>query len=1062
MNRQTLVDGIDDEQQTGAATDHIGHIADPSDATRQIAVGHVLSYDLNGNRATDTHWGNHVQTTDGYDVPYDIADNGRINYYHVDATYNAQPGQVTDNYSYDGLNRLASTLRDGVVIDTRLYDAAGRTVNEGPTSLPNGYYAALNTGVAQDELIGMQNTINRFDAEGHVLQQRVLNPDGSLKVNVTNTYDAAGNLSHYVAGNPDTSSDYTYTTARYEGYKEFKVTGAVSGGPTGSTTDHYDLNGNLIGLTDSTMGTNDRTLVNDISGQVLMVNQAGHLQRQVVVNGEVLGRYGVGIDTLKARNDDGSPRFAPVDRTGAEFGFGYAPISSSQPAAGVGAYTVQSGDTLQSIAAGAYGDSALWFRIAQANGLSGNGDLKVGQTLAIPSGVQGTHNNAGTFKPYDPSKVVGDTSPNLPAPPAKDSGCGVVGQIIILVVVVIVAYFTQQWYLANYAAPATAYTGAALEGSTLTLTTATEYSAADMAVAAAAGGAAGSVAGQAVAMAAGMQNSFDWSQVGLAAIGGAVGGALTGSAPLGGNAASLGNTVVRSAIGNAITQGIGVATGLQEKFNWRGVAAAAAGSGVGHLLNEGLGLTDKDGKPAEGMGASERLAKATLSGLSAGIVAAMARGGRVSVERVAADAFGNALGEGLARGDFDGGSINDENKPEPWAGPGLQPVRSTSGLQLSASTVEDWSERSRSGISQRARELADQTDSADASQGTPSTEQGSDWRLQQVAALVRANRHSEAAELLATDVRMTSEGRRNFDSEGIKLSDGDALAFKAPSLPDSVKNIPQQVLPTAEEKALPMLEQTAGSGLRLPGWLTTAGRWLTRGGVGLQLLTFMPEAPTTDWKAGGAKFSYNPDDALLRIKDDETGKTVAVPEIHNPSQYSDAQYLSYVSYKANGGKLTIDDFVNFDPPSMGPVDRASREKPEWLKRLDAGNAFNKERSVAYPYNEVYVNKPSGEGYFRVDSYNPNTREIVSRKFTQFSEISEQTGIDYVNELGAKYPDGAKIANVPTNIKNGLAGKLLTGDHILEVPVQRKPIPPAGLDAANRASVLIRDINGKIY
>jgi hypothetical protein len=316
---------------------------------------------------------------------------------------------------------------------------------------------------------------------------------------------------------------------------------------------------------------------------------------------------------------------------------------------------VQSGDTLQSIAAGAYGDSALWFRIAQANGLSGNGDLKVGQTLAIPSGVQGTHNNAGTFQPYDPSKVVGDTSPNLPAPP-KDEGCGVVGQIIILVVVVIVAYFTQQWYLANYAAPATAYTGAALEGSTLTLTTATEYSAADMAVAAAAGGAAGSVAGQAVAMAAGMQNRFDWGQVGLAAIGGAVGGALTGSAPLGGNAASLGNTVVRSAIGNAITQGIGVATGLQEKFNWRGVAAAAAGSGVGHLLNEGLGLTDKDGKPAEGMGASERLAKATLSGLSAGIVAAMARGGRVSVERVAADAFGNALGDSLAHGDFNGGS----------------------------------------------------------------------------------------------------------------------------------------------------------------------------------------------------------------------------------------------------------------------------------------------------------------------------------------------------------------------------------------------------------------------
>jgi hypothetical protein len=147
---------------------------------------------------------------------------------------------------------------------------------------------------------------------------------------------------------------------------------------------------------------------------------------------------------------------------------------------------------------------------------------------------------------------------------------------------------------------------------------------------------------------------------------------------------------------------------------------------------------------------------------------------------------------------------------------------------------------------------------------------------------------------------------------------------------------------------------------------------------------------------------------------------------------------------------------------QGPVDRASSQKPEWLRRLDAGNAFNKERAGIYEFDELYVNKPSGKGYFRVDSYNPRSGEIISRKFTQFSEITERTGIEYVKEMATKYPDGAKIANVPTNIENGLAGVVLAGDHVLEIPVQIKPIPQAVLDAANRASVLIRDIKGKTY
>ena len=46
--------------------------------------------------------------------------------------------------------------------------------------------------------------------------------------------------------------------------------------------------------------------------------------------------------------------------------------------------------------------------------------------------------------------------------------------------------------------------------------------------------------------------------------------------------ARAGTYIVRGAAGSAITQGIGVATGLQSKLSWAGVAAAGVGGAVGY------------------------------------------------------------------------------------------------------------------------------------------------------------------------------------------------------------------------------------------------------------------------------------------------------------------------------------------------------------------------------------------------------------------------------------------------------------------------------------------------
>jgi hypothetical protein len=134
--------------------------------------------------------------------------------------------------------------------------------------------------------------------------------------------------------------------------------------------------------------------------------------------------------------------------------------------------------------------------------------------------------------------------------------------------------------------------------------------------------------------------------------------------------------------------------------------------------------------------------------------------------------------------------------------------------------------------------------------------------------------------------------------------------------------------------------------------------------------------------------------------------------------------------------------------------------PEYLReRFAEGNAFNDSRASAYPYNELYIDDGLG-GYKRLDSYNPQKGEIVSRKFSQLGDVKDSTAIGYIQEIESKYAPGSRIANVPSS--GNLAGKVLQGEKILEVPVQNTPIPQSVLDTATKANVTIRDINGKIY
>ena len=472
-----------------------------------------------------------------------------------------------------------------------------------------------------------------------MVHQKVLDDANVAKYDLDyNSFDAAGNLLRYTMTNhTGTAYTNTYTTAytRMEGYKEKTISGSSTVLQGGTTTQAYDANGYLVGITDSTLGAKNRTFVNDAAGRALMVNQGGNIQRQLIVNGEVLGRYGTMVDD-KNPQTQGTPNFV----TKADFNFSFKPIDGTYPRATPSAVTVAPGDTLQNIAKNVYGDSALWYLIADANGLSGNADLTVGQALNIPSRVSSA-SGANTFTPYNASKVIGDTSPNLPQPAPQaqgggGGGCGGLGAILMIVVLVVITVYT-----------AGAMTGVAAQGFAATMSAGMGVMTGGVAVGAtglagalgtvgtlAVASAAGSIGSQLFGMAIGAQKDFNWNQVGLAALGGAISGGMIGAwGPASG--ASSWALAGRAALSTGLSQGIGDQLGMGVKFSWTNVALAAASSGVNSAMKTYSPFKAND------------LFNNSMNGFVSGMTMNALRGGQMTPGQVATDAFGNALAESI-------------------------------------------------------------------------------------------------------------------------------------------------------------------------------------------------------------------------------------------------------------------------------------------------------------------------------------------------------------------------------------------------------------------------------
>ena len=545
----------------------------------------------------------------------------------------------------------------------------------------------------------------------------------------TNTLLGDGTLSKVASTTSGTTTTTNYAYEWWDSAKQSRITEQAYNPALGMNNNRwkpgvahytYDVNGHLLGAIDE-VGLKSFNYISNAQGQVMLREQAGNgvvqqTHRYYYAEGRTVGDVGNDgddkqdyaaqlADTSRESNNytarqKAYKNFRPV--SSADFDQNYQPITASYPGTAPGSYTVQAGDSLYTIAASQWGDASLWYLIAEANGLSAASNLTPGQTLSIPNKVTNVHNTSATSGVYDPGKTMGDTSPTIPdAPPppkAHHKGCGALGFILTFVVAVVVTVATSgaaAGLMGATTAAGTTTTSLGMSVLTGTATATAGMTTGSMLAAAAIGGAVGSIASQGVAIAMGMQDGFSWKGVAMSAIGagaasgvGAIANAgmtaqqIAAAPPLSWSQAAL-----RSAGASVATQGVGSMLGISS-FSWKAVAAAAAGAGASTALSS-----------TGWMNGLNSVAAGTVRGLVNGGIQAGIFGTRPNWGSIAAQSFGQALGDSFTQskvnaeaqrmGDAVSGSLAEEMLPTDYSLASGGPVRFGTGSVESVSTPEE-------------------------------------------------------------------------------------------------------------------------------------------------------------------------------------------------------------------------------------------------------------------------------------------------------------------------------------------------------------------------------------
>nr|WP_274517543.1 glycohydrolase toxin TNT-related protein [Pseudomonas sp. GM48] len=600
--------------------------------------GEVYTYDAAGNRTSSEEY---VATIDFFGYPC-----------HE---------YVLKNYTYNDLGSLLSVTKRASVRNLSTNpDTSYASILGDATLIFSAQYDVRNNRIFQEDVNGSERTRTTYTyrGDGKLNNQLVTRWNGSSwkayqytffnetrKVGVdgverdsTVGYDAAGRSVHYRYTVYDKNGGIAMwgenqtTHAGFDTWKELIIQANINSGTNSRTTMSYSARGELLTAVATGSTPFTRRFASDRNGQLTIRTEGSTSQRYATYNGNVLASIG---------NNSTPEIFDTI-----------ASISPDEVARTPSSYVIVDGDTLQSIAQKTWGDSSMWYLIADANGLSSDDSLVRGTSLVIPNVTGSNANNADTFKAYDQSEVTGDLTPvpiyKPPKPKKKKSGG--LASVVMVVVAVVATVFTAGAALAAVGAAGGLSIGAA---GVAALSGAAGWAGLGAAVV---GGMAGSAAAQLAGNAMGATSGFSWGQVamgGLAAgVGAGVGGLVAGGQTAqqlaqAGNYGKIASAAVLNSIGN---YGASKIVGLDASFSWRSIATSALASVATARISQGLGLATDNFK-------NNFINGVIGAQVNSSVRALIGKGGKLDYANVAADAFGNAIGNGLIEASLPGGSF---------------------------------------------------------------------------------------------------------------------------------------------------------------------------------------------------------------------------------------------------------------------------------------------------------------------------------------------------------------------------------------------------------------------
>ncbi|MEM9101487.1 MAG: LysM peptidoglycan-binding domain-containing protein [Pseudomonadota bacterium] len=498
-------------------------------------------------------------------------------------------------------------------------------------------------------------TQNTYNKDGQVTSQRTSvaeEPGDALKLNSvvtygSNAYDDFGNLVAYTVYAYDEEGKLAHRdvyTQNYQGFDSYKLQFI--------SVYRYDEEGKQV-------GDQGRTVYYfDARGDLMSVSSNEGVEREGAVSWERIfynNRDGQLVARIDERDDGEDYKIQDYFFTngqwvgsngsldGINFDLNYQPINESVGNATT-SYIVNGGDTLESIAQSLWGDRSLWYLIADANAIYSNDELQAGERLTIPNVNSNFNNNSDVFKPYNPGEIIGNTTPTPVPPPPPKNGCNPIVTIVMVAVAVIATIYTAGAAAGLFTAGAVTsgsavVTGAAFVGASL-------GTAAGVAAGAFVGGVVGSVASQLVGKALGAVESFSLRQAvssGLttaatAGIGNVVGQVADKFSYLQG--ADWAQAAIQGAAGSVTSYAANKIAGIDTSFKWKNVIASAASSSISSSISGELGLN------------ATNIGNDFVGGFIGGAVSStvsrvMGIGGKQDWAGIAADAFGNAIGNSL-------------------------------------------------------------------------------------------------------------------------------------------------------------------------------------------------------------------------------------------------------------------------------------------------------------------------------------------------------------------------------------------------------------------------------